>query len=375
MALTPFQLPSPRIDLPYPEDSILEQMTANPSTNKFAQDQLTYNRLSRQASQDQYTNELAAQHDYANRVLATQQHESLINAIPNYLDKPNGLAIALGVGGVRDILSALPPEQAQAFVNQGFQSAQANIAKAIAAAAKDYIDAGGQLGPDEFKRLTGILTTQVDPLQLQVKKQEGLNQYATDLLKQMMPQGVHMTVTPQGELSNSPMNVPIPPAVFAQGPAAVAKWLSDMGYQQGPVKGPPVSPPTGKPPPTPPSRTGLKPAPGTAGDVRERQKLVELPPEYTQQGGGAQASQMALREYPPGFQENAVDGRAYLGALRMLGNDDKTNKPIADPDFVDNVQRLMTRNGGKAVGNQTQFLGMSPDGSYVVYDARGKRMQ
>lgn len=343
MALTPFQLPNPRESTPYTEDIEAMRMLGNPSTNKYAQDILTNLQTRHQLEGEQYQNELAAQHDYANRVLGVQQQTENIGSLANLLkqDVPNGPTYAFAIPALRSLMSNMAPDTANALSTQGFQARNADIAKQIGDFAKQMADAGYEIDPQEIQRWTSIMTQATLPLSLQVEQERGAS---AERVAQINAgnKDIGTTVVPPQQPGTGPMNVPVKPGDFGPNGLDLRKRIPGLRI------------PT---PTVPPGRTNLPPA-----KTDQPAAPQAPPPQSTTKGPDAQDVNPTISALiPPKYMTS--DTLSY-DRSRWDGQKQTAQFP---PGAVENIERLIARNGGRTVQSPDIIWGMDASGKMHGY--------
>lgn len=347
MPLTPFQLPNPKVDQPYPIESVYARSSPNP----FA-DQTLY-MADRNLQGEQYQHELDAQHDYARNVLGVQQQQGFLEALPKILERDNGIGIAAGIPGIRELLNRLPPELLQQYVNQAFQKTQGAIFKDTGAGAESFRNAGHQFTPDELARMTGATSLAVNPLAIDKANTEGyFHVKAAEAGVRPPPVTVALPGTPTSAgLLHTTVQIP---------PGWTMEQTLDDARKRGIVN--PVVVPPASLPPRPDEKTSLPNAP-KKNMSRPGDNVLADPPAV---GTSSAVAAFEPGEMPPPEDLAPIDpatwGRAWASLKGGTGGTAVDNTQAAL------IEEGMKRNGGKPIISKSTgaIYGMKPDGTVVV---------
>jgi len=318
----------------------------SPFTNKVGADTLTNLRLTHNLERQQYQDELAAQHDYANRVLGAQRSDIALDAIPKFLAQPHGYNVMMGSPDIQRVLSGLSPEMAGAIGKQAFVGDQADIIKKLGDAMKAFTDAGGQLDMHRFSDLAGLTINQGVPLPLQVEQERTRGAAAVAGINAGKEGTPTLALPPSGGLGGGTAKM-LPGETQEEFTARMKK----LGFQ--------INPPAALPP-RPGATTPAAPAPGGAKAAVPGKTSLKMADQDTGPLTGAPFTEAQMA---------AIDPKAWDNAWQQLksGSQDKIK---ASPEKYDNVERLTALRGGKpAVDKSGRIWGVDKNGKFTQYGA------
>lgn len=338
MPLIPYQLPNPRELTPYTEDIEAHKELGSPYTSKAAGDWITNLGLTHQLEQQNYNDQMASQHDYANRVLDAQRSDLALDAIPKFLAQPHGYNVMMGSPDIRRVLSQLSPEMAGAIGQQSFVGDQADIIKKLGDSMKAFTDAGGELDLKKFSDLAGLTINQGVPLPLQVEQAKARS------AEEVARIGAGKLTVPEYQLRGPPGTggtvtfKALPGETFEQ----TMERAKGLGLSYDPPKSLPPRPGAPAAKPVVQGKTSLSPAKQDEGPLT-----------------GAPFTEEQIAKIDPG---------AWDTAWRQMKSANADKK--VDPQKYDNVERLTALRGGKpAVDKSGRIWGMDKSGKYTQYGA------
>jgi len=333
MAITPMQLPSPKAYDPNQMEMTNLRLFTDPYTVDRASLQADVLRSDREAAGEQYQHAVAGQQDYYNRALQAQADESAQELIPKLLAQPNGVGFLMGIPGLRDVLGRMQqsaPGLYGNYVNQAMQSERAKNLQASGAGVYSALQGGHQVSPEGFESASGVGSTAVTPLAVQI---EGMQQAGAN---------ARHASSEEGSTGGS-MSVPLPPIQLPDGRwvsptysvnkkvTSQDQWMNDVIRKGGYV----------------PRPTGLQPnqQPNQQGAPTGQQGKPGLPPQEQRQGS-------------PGTPAGRPNRNAEWDAV-------KTKLP---PEVSANVERARKMNNGNIIFDEKRRV-------IIGNDAQGHRRE